>query len=357
MNIAFETPAKRLPADGAAMMPIRLKLFDADWQPVWDGTMVYLQTDRGAIGPATLRLKNGGGMAYFQAGTETGPAQIVATADNHSDTLTLDLTPPGERRVLSGVVVDDSTEARLPAAMIIVDDSLRAATDENGGFFMENLSPGIHKLAATAKGYANENKNIVIDANRSAVMPVRLKANLSGILHNEPIILDAAFGGSETGDAFGNGLNAAAANFDLVTRLADTLRWAGANVMLVREDQNDLPVAARIEKVNAMPEGWYLKLSYRYWNSDSILAQSTIYPANRVGEEIAVAINAAFAHLPRCRAVLRQNTAVPEVNLTNKTALEVIIKCRAPMIATRDLFALFEGIVSFKRTAALEREE
>jgi len=356
-SITFETPAKRLPADGTAMMPIRLKLFDAEQQPVWDGTTVQVQTNRGAIAPAKFQLKNSGAVAYYQAAVETGITQIIVTADNHSDTLLLELTPPGESRVLSGVIVDDSTEARLPTAMVMLDDSIRATTDENGGFFFENLPAGAHKLSVTARGYASENRIINMEANRSAVLPIRLQANLSGILHNEPIILDAALGGSETGDTFNNGVNAASANFELITRLADTLRWTGANVMLVRADQNNFPVQERIEKVNQLPGGWYLKLNYRKWEADSILAQSTIYPANRVGEQIATAINAAFAHLPRARTMLRQNTAVPEVNLTNKTALEVTIKCRAPMIVARDLPALFEGIVNFKRMANQEREE
>jgi N-acetylmuramoyl-L-alanine amidase len=269
----------------------------------------------------------------------------------------LALAPPGESRVLSGVMVDDSTEARLPAAMVMLDDSIRATADENGGFFIENVLPGAHKLTATARGYASENRTIAIETNRSAVMLIRLKANLSGILHDEPIILDAAFGGSETGEVFNNSADAASANFDLAARLADTLRWAGAKVTLVREDQNNLPVQERIAKVNRLLQGWYLKINYRKWDSDSILVQSTIYPANRVGEQIATAINASFIRFPRSRALLRQNASVPEVNLTNKTALEVTIKCRAPMMATRDLPALFEGIVNFKRTSGQETEE
>jgi N-acetylmuramoyl-L-alanine amidase len=348
MAIHFETPTNRLPADGVAMMPIRLKLADADGQPVWDGTTVRLQVDRGLAAPVTLRLKNSSAVAYYQAAPEMGPAHLVATADGHSDTLALELAPPGESRVLSGVVVDDSTKIGLEASAITIDDSLNAIADENGGFFVANLSPGAHRLAATARGYASENKIIVIDSSRSAVVPIRLQANLSGILHNEPIILDAALGGSETGETFRNGLNAASATFTLVQRLADTLRWAGANVVMVREDQNSMPIAERIEKVNKIPAGWYLKLVYRRWDSDSILVQSTIYPANRVAEQIATAINAAFARLPRSRAVLLQNTAVPEVNLTNKTALEVMIKCRMPLMATRDLPTLLAGIVNYK---------
>jgi N-acetylmuramoyl-L-alanine amidase len=356
-SMTFATPTTRLPADGVAMMPVRLKLFDADHEPVWDGTAVRLQAARGTITPAELQLKNSSAVAYYRSATEVGPTHIIATADQHSDTLALELIAAGAQRVLSGVVADDSTEARLPTAAIVLDDSLRATLDENGGFFVENLSPGLHKLSTTAKGYASASRAIAIEANRSAVVPIRLKANLSGILHNETIILDAALGGNETGDIFNNGITAAGVNVAIVSRLADTLRWAGANVTLVRENQNALSIQERIEKVNQLPEGWYLKFSYQEWEADSILVQSTIYPANRVGEQIATAINAAFARWPRARVVLRQNTAVPEVNLTNKTALEVIIKCRTPMMATRDLPALFEGIVNFKRTASQEREE
>lgn len=357
--IHFETISNRLPADGVAVMPIRLKLADADGQQVWDGTTVRLQADRGRIAPATLQLKNSNAVAYYQVAAEMGPVRLVATADGHSDTLALELVSPGEYRVLSGVVVDDSTKVGLEAAAITIDDSLSAATDENGGFFMANFSAGAHRLMATARGYASENKIIVIDSSRSAVVPIRLQANLSGILHNETVILDAALGGSETGEVFRNGLDAASANFDLVQRLADTLRWAGANVVMMREDQNGMPVAERIEKVNKIPTGWYLKISYRRWDSDSILVQSTIYPANRVAEQIATAVNAAFSRLPRARAVLLQNTAVPEVNLTNKTALEVMIKCRTPLMATRELSALLAGIVSYKTAARAdaEREE
>jgi N-acetylmuramoyl-L-alanine amidase len=356
-SIAFDAPATRLPADGVAMMPIRLKLFDADRQPVWDGTTVYLQTNYGTIAPARLLLKNSSAVVYYQAATEIGPAEIIAIADNHSDTLTVELTPPGEQRVLSGVVVDDSSKVKLPNAIVVIDDSLQALLDGNGGFFVENISPGPHKLSAMAKGYANESRIITIEAGRSVVVPIRLRANLTGILHNEPIILDAAFGGNESGDIFSDAMTAANANFALAARLADTLRWAGANVTLVRENENGMPVPVRIEKVNKLADGWYLKINYRRSDTDSLLVQSTIYPANRAGEQLATAIIAAFARYPNARAILKQNTTVPEVNLTNKTALEVTIKCRAPMIATRDLPALLEGIVNFKRTAGNEREE
>jgi N-acetylmuramoyl-L-alanine amidase len=320
---------------------------------------VHLQTEHGKVAPTSVRLRNSSTVVYYRAASDTGWAQIIATADDHHDTLTLALAPAGGQRVLSGVVVDDSTEMRLPLAVVMIDDSLRASTDDNGGFFAADVLPGEHELTVAAKGYTMSKVPVMIEPARSAVVPVRLKANLSGLLHNEPIILDAALGGNETGDMFNDSFSAAAANLALARRLADTLRWAGANVVMLREDHIELPVAVRIDTVNKLSTGWYMKLNYRRWDSDSILVQSTIYPANRVAEQIATAINTSFTRLPRVRAVLRQNTAVPEVNLTNKTALEVMIASRMPAVATRDLPALYEGIVNYikEKKRKLESEE
>ena len=140
-SITFEAPTSRLPADGVAMMPIRLKLFDADQQAVWDGATVRLQTNRGAIAPAMPQLKNSSAVVYYQTAPEIGAAQIMATADNHSDTLTIELAPLGAQRVLSGLIIDDSSKVKLSTAVVTIDDSLHARLDANGGFFVENIRP------------------------------------------------------------------------------------------------------------------------------------------------------------------------------------------------------------------------
>ena len=57
----------------------------------------------------------------------------------------------------------------------------------------------------------------------------------------------------------------------------------------------------RIEKVNAIPDGWYLQIGYEKHASDSVLVRATTYPANKTGEQIASAILAEFSTQPKTR--------------------------------------------------------
>ena len=221
---------------------------------------------------------------------------------------------------------------------------------------------GRHRFEMRAAGYAPATEMITIDSTQSVFRRSVLHANLNGLLHEQTIILDASFGGAETGDRFDEGLTAADANFALMSHLADSLKWAGAQAILLRQaSDTDLPVSARIAAANQIPQGWYLKYDYRKWDSDSLLVQTTIYPGNQMGESIAIALNQAFAKRPNTRTVLRRNTDVPEVTRTNKTAVGVTLSCRRPEILERDLPALFRGIVDFylaqSRTSGIPEEQ
>jgi N-acetylmuramoyl-L-alanine amidase len=347
-SITFSAPTYRLPADGAALLPVTFSLFDRDGEPAWDGTKVQLSTDRGSISPSETTLQNSTGIAYYKSATGTGSAHIVAVADGHRDTLAIELILPGESWVLSGMVVDDSTSTGIPNAKIAIDDSVWAETNRDGGFFVLNPPAGQKALLVSRDGYAGESRTIEIDSMRSAIVLSKLPANLGGLLHDETIVIDAALGGEKNGEIFSDGESAADANLNLALALADTLRWAGVQAVLVRRDRTNIAVDDRIGFVNSIPDGWYLKLRYKKIDTDSILVQTTGYPGNMTGEEIAQAIKHSFAQLPNSRVVNLLGTNVREVTRTNKTALEVVIGCRKPEIATRDMPALFRGIVMQK---------
>ncbi len=360
--ITFEAPSPKLPADGAAAMPITLTLRDAEHEPVWEGTSVSVQADRGKIISAPTRLKDGRTTFYYQTEMQPGRANLFISADDHRDTLQIELIPPGDFWVLSGMVVDDSTGKALAGAELALKDSAWAQTDENGGFFIAYPPVGLHRFEIRANGYAAETDTIAIDSRQSVFRRSALHANLNGLLHEQTIILDASFGGAETGDRFEEGLTAAEASFQILSRLADSLEWAGAQGILLREDKNaELSIPARIEAANKIPQGWYLKCDYRKWNSDSLLVETTIYPGNQMAESIAVALNQAFAQRPNTRAILRRNTDVPEVTYTNRTAVAVTLSCRRPEIVGRDLPALFRGIIDFylaqSRTSKMPEEQ
>jgi len=346
-SMRFLAPTLRLPADGVATMPLEISLWDKDREPVWEGTKVRVTAERGWIENLSARLRNGRATIYYHSAKEAGPVLLYAEAEAHRDTFALELLPAGEMRTLSGFVRDDSTNAALQGADIMLDDSLAASTDENGFFFVPNLAPGARRVAARIKGYHHNLEFVTLAPASSTLLRTRMRAIRNGLLHNHSFILDAAGGGIEAGEAFAADVTSAHANLTLACALADTLQWAGANVTMLREADTTLTTAARVEAVNKIPRGWYLKLVYRKWESDSTAVQCTIYPGNQAGESLATAINASFMQQPRTGAVLLRNTDVPEVTLTNKTALEVLIKCRNPQMATRELPALFEGLAHF----------
>ncbi len=348
-SIHFAAPVVRLPADGIATVPIQINLFDEDGEPVWEGTIVQVAAERGTITNAPQQLQDGRTIIYYRSGMESGTVRLIAEADAHRDTFALELAPRGELQMLSGTIEEDSTQAALHGVQIMMNDSLLAMTDENGFFFVPMVAPGEQYISAQAKGYHRLVQAIDIKAEQSALLHIRLLPILGGLLHDQNIILDAASGGTDSGESFEGGMVAAHANLALARALSDSLQWAGAHVMMIRASDTTLATPARIERVNQIPQGWYVKLAYRKWERDSTLMQCTIYPGNQTSERIATAMNASFAARSHAGAVLLRNTEVPEVTLTNKTAVEIVIKCRGPEIVARDLPALFEGIVNYLR--------
>lgn len=346
-SMRFVAPMTRLPGDGVAMMPLEIFLWDKDREPVWEGTKVKVVAERGQIETLNARLKNGRTRIYYQSADTSGSVRLFAEAEALRDTFMLKLTPAGEARILSGTLRDDSTNAALAGARIFINDSLAARSDENGFFFVPELAPGAHSFIAHAQGYHRYAQTLSVSLMSSVSLHARLQPVLNGLLHEQSFILDAAGGGVEIGESFEAGLTSAQANLALARALADTLQWAGAQLNMIRTSDTTLTTAARIETVNKIARGWYLKLAYRQWERDSLAAQCTIYPGNQAGENLAAGINAAFMRKPRTQAVLLRNTQVPEVTLTNKTAIEIVMKCRAPQIAVRELPALLEGIVQF----------
>ncbi len=346
-EIQFAAPAENLPGDGVALLPIDLILKDAEGEPVWEGTAIKMFADRGKVSVETAPLQRGRGRAYFQAPPEIGTAQIIAEADGHRQAFALTLAPPGTMRVLSGIVSHDATAARVPSAQIVIDDSLRTVTDAYGSFFLSDLAAGEYHMKIYARGFATDQRAMMMKTDQSQIRNARLHPHYNGVLHDQTIIIDAALGGMELGDHFPANFTAAQANLQLAQLLADSLYWTGAQVVMVRQQDSTMAANVRIEKVNRIPTGWYVKLGYRYGNSDSLLVQCTNYPGNQAGQRLAEAIKVSFEKLPATRVRLQQNTSVPEVTLTNKMAVEVLLYGRAPNISRRDLPALFAGLVRF----------
>ncbi len=356
-SIRFEVVSQYVPADENARVPIRLTVFDNDSETVWDGTPIKLEASRGKVTPAAPQLSNGMTSAYYQAEQDMGLVYLIATAGSYTDTLLLSLAPPGHTWVISGAVMDDSTGTPIVNAEVAMGDATATRTDENGFYFFRNPPVGSKQLLVSKDGYAGQRRTVHIDSTNSQLVDIEMRAILGGLLYGEVVIVDAARGGDDNGDLFDGQTNAAQLNLKFSQALTKTLRWAGATGILVREQDSTLASKERIRKVNAIQDGWYLQVGYQKHNSDLALVRATIYPANKVGEQIATAILAEFAKQPGTQTQLHQDTSVPEVTLTNKTAIQVLLHYNRPGDFRRDVARLFQGVVNYKRQILREEAE
>ncbi len=358
-SIHFDIPTPYLAADPGAQLPITLTLFDGDGETVWDSTRVFLSASRGTIWPQTMRLKLGKATAYFRSDSQMGLSYITAATANLRDTLLLSLAPPGFSWTLTGFVRDASARP-ISDSRITLGDSLQTMTDDNGFYFFLKPAVSVAELSANKGGYAGTSTSVNIDSLKSQIYDFKLNAILGGVLHDAVIILDPALDGDDRGTRFPDGTRVADANLRLVKMLADTLRWAGAIPVLVRDDDRGLSSQQRISFVNQIEEGWYLRFSYRAGSKDdSLHIETTIYPANKVAEQIAETLLDSFSHVRNSRGVVLQNTSVPEVTLTNKTAVDLVLTKKQLDNLRLDVENIFSAIVRYAREqpAALARDE
>ncbi|MDQ7066199.1 MAG: N-acetylmuramoyl-L-alanine amidase [candidate division KSB1 bacterium] len=348
-SIAFRVPTDSLPADSRVLMPVRLTAFDADGEAVWEGTEVRLQARLGKVMPVRIRARSDSALFFYRPPDDSlGVDDIIAEADGHTDTLRLRLVPPGQTRAVSGLVIDDSTRKGLAEVQILQGDSVVAVTNELGGFFLLNPRVGETMWQFRLNGYHTERKTVVVDSVRSSLLTVRLKPVLNAVLHKAYLIIDpdvtsAADSSRERWP------------YVLAESLKRKLEWAGARVELVQWRPEWQSVRDKIRAINQLPEALYIKLVYEPLASDSVLVETTIYPANTEGEKLARSVHRAFEKFPRVRTTLLQNTDVPEVTNTNKTALQFLIRCASPAVANRDMPAIFAGLVWYFREAATQK--
>ncbi len=342
-SISFRVPTDRLPADSRVLMPVRLAAFDAGGEPVWEGTEVRLRAVRGTVLPKRIRARSDSALFFYRPPDDSlGVDHIIAEADGHADTLRLRLVPPGQIRAVSGLVIDDSTRKGLAGVRIMHGDSAVAVTNELGGFFLLNPPVGKTEWQFRLNGYHEERKTVTVDSVHSTLLTVRMKPVLNAVLHRAYLILDP------------NVTSAADTSSErwplvLAEALKRKLEWAGARVELVQWRPEWQSVRDKIRSINKLPEALYIKLVYEPLASDSVLVETTIYPANTEGEKLARSVHRAFEKFPRVRTMLLQNTDVPEVTNTNKTALQFLIRCASPEVANRDMPAIFAGLVWYFR--------
>lgn len=76
---------------------------------------------------------------------------------------------------IEGTIVDEQNQP-LPFVSVLIEDTQKgAAADENGYFFIENITPGNHLLKASSLGYQNETIAIDVAAGRTTKVSIVLR--------------------------------------------------------------------------------------------------------------------------------------------------------------------------------------
>ena len=91
-----------------------------------------------------------------------------------------------QQATVSGRIVDAATLQPLSGAQVtLLDSGLGTLTNAGGGFRLENVPAGTHRLRATMVGYAPAEQEVVVEAGRAVTLELRLEAmaiQLEGIV-------------------------------------------------------------------------------------------------------------------------------------------------------------------------------
>ena len=363
---------KTLPSDGASYVGITATALDKDGLPIADDEPIHAQTSLGRLAETESLSRNGEARFYLHTDAtqpQLGGAQVKVAYKNRSETITIRF-----ERIRSGIVQgsvhDVSGNTISDAAVQLVREKNRTTTtNPDGHFFFDNVLPGDATLDISKAGYYNLRLETNATSNSAQVLHPQLHPIADGTLIGKVFVLDARYGGSERGAPVVNPLAPADLNLAVAKALKEMLTLAGANVHLVREKDEKIPVSKRVKIINAVKhDGYYLRIDHgvRVEGESSVIA--TGYPGNQVAENYLKAIldgfNIALFQTP---IETYGDEESPEIRSTNKIALALEIRSinhphlhepvDSPALITKEAYAIFLGTWKFLKNARLSDEE
>ena len=231
---------------------------DQNNQPVADGLpIMFLRDGKFAgisytnKGQAVLQIK---GKPYLSS------TQIKAQYGNLSAEALLE-QKNSEKSWIIGKVLDGQ-EKPIPNASIKFGTEVVASTSDDGQFILDNLQKGKFTCMVTAAGYIPY--PLVFDAEPGSIhsLTVEMIPFASGILQNKTYIVDAAYGGSQSGPVGPTGLSSAQVNLKVALYLKDYLEQAGAKVILPRADLEGMSDIEKVVLDATVPRDEYLIINF-----------------------------------------------------------------------------------------------
>ena len=363
---------KTLPPDGASYVGITATALDKNGLPIADDELIYARTSLGHLAETEELSKHGEARFYLHTDarqSQTGLAQVKIIYRDKSAVIAIRFEETrggivqGSVRDVSGITIADAT------VQLVKKQARTTMTNVDGHFFFNNVSSGDATLSVSKVGYYNLRLQTEAISNSAQVLQPQLHPIADGTLIGNGFVLDARYGGSERGTPSSNPVAPADLNLAVVKALKEMLELAGANVYLVREKDEKIPVSKRVKVINAVKhDGYYLRIDHGVWVKGEPSVIATGYPGNQVAENYLKAILESF-NITSFQTPIETfgDEESPEIRSTNKIALALEIRSinnphlhepvDASALITQEAYAIFLGTWKFLKNTQLVEEK
>ncbi len=231
-----------VPPDESTQATLSALIRDNNGNLVGDGILVTFLADNQYIGSSLTQH----GIAHIaiRGKPYVSTTVITAIAGTVTNTTTFD-TKLIELGMATGLITSPIGEP-IAHAKIRIGQREMGETNSEGRYYISDLSKGKYSLIITAPGYVPGVLVADIKPGQSLALDLKMTPYADGILHDKTYIVDAAFGGTQSGPVGTAGLTAAECNLRVADYLKEYLTLAGANVITTREG---LEAMTNIEKV------------------------------------------------------------------------------------------------------------
>ncbi|RKU19568.1 hypothetical protein C6500_10360 [Candidatus Poribacteria bacterium] len=337
--------ADTLPADGKSYVAISVTARDAEGMPIADDEPIYAHSSSGTLAETSRLSKNGSAQFYLYAPEVPGTATVEVSYGQTRQSLTIHFSKV-DGAIVQGRISDADSGEPLQNAQLQTDSGLTAITDTDGHFFIttdsepKDFSETVLHISVEARSprpyYPNKRK-IHIQPNQATVVDVGLHPIADGAFASTVIVLD-----SQTDMP---------ATQELITRLEEMLKLAGAKVYNIHTPGLKMSVEKRIERVNAIKDsGYYLQINHAEWRKGESAVIAAHYRGNQGTETFLKRILEQFnSTLYETPIVTVQDRTTPEIQQTNKMAMTLQIQSlnHPNASAVQEAYVIFLGAWTF----------
>jgi N-acetylmuramoyl-L-alanine amidase len=345
-------------ADGTPRA-IEALVYDANMNPVADGTPVFFQCDR-PVFPETTYVRSGSALCYVVAGP-TGSFELRAFCGGASMGLAVD--PAAADGETWWVFLHDASDAApVGGASVSVDGRQMAVSNRDGlvSFSAPAGEDGTWRIAADGYEWAAGGAPRLVESTIDSVpdVPVRvlnLRRAAAGLLAGHTLVLDPEGGGDDRAGQGPSGTDASRINYEVAAALAQMIESAGGRALITRERDGGASDVERLKLSESAGASRYLLISHRPTSKNGAPFIGH-YPGSSTGAGLAGAIASSSALLKggklpavieNANYALRQ-TSCAAVNLnlmplSNRSRERLLSQ---PWNVAREAYAIYAGLLN-----------